>query len=98
MVKCFPQTQLAGRSGGRHPYLRHRASLNAPLHRAKLCSAIGRAESQLEVPFSFETSNVLCIQVGSVLDSSVARFFSCSLIRLQATDFDFFCDPLQLVG
>ena len=98
MVKCFPQTQLAGRSGGRHPYLRHRASLNAPLCRAKPCSAIGRAESQLEAPFSFETSNALCILVGSLLDSSVARFFSCSLLRLWAKDFDFFCDSLQLVG
>ena len=98
MVKCYPQTQLAGRSGGLHPYLRYRASLNAPLCRAKPCSAIGRAESQLEAPFSFEISNALCILVGSLLDSSVARFFSCSLLRLQEIDLDFFYDSLQLAG
>ena len=68
--------------------------VTAPLCRAKPCSAIGKAESQLEAPFSpfsFETTNALCILVGSLLDtdSSVARFFSCSLLRLRAIYFDF---------
>ena len=60
MVSCFPQTHFAGKSGGLHPYLRHRASLKAPLCRAKPCSAMGRAESQLEAPFSLEASSALC--------------------------------------
>ena len=78
MVRCFPHTQFAGKSGGCHPYLRHRASLKAPLCRAKPCSAMGRADSQLDAPFSFETSSALFILIGSLLDSSMALFFSCT--------------------
>ena len=77
MVRCFPHTQFAGKSGGCHPYLRHRASLKAPLCRAKPCSAMGRADSQLDAPFSLETSSALFILIGSLLDSSMALFFSC---------------------
>ena len=82
MVRCFPHTQFAGKSGGCYPYLRHRASLKAPLCRAKPCSAMGRADSQLDAPFSFETSSALFILIGSLLDSSMALFFSCSLLVL----------------
>ena len=98
LVRSTPQTQFVGRSGGRHPYLRHIASLNAPLCRANPCSAMGRAESQLEAPFSFETSSALCILLGKVLYKSVVRFFSSSLLILQMVDLASFCDSLQVVA
>ena len=60
LVYCLPQTQFDGWCGGRHPYLRQRASLKAPLSNAKPCSAIGRDESQLDAPFSLEASRTHC--------------------------------------
>ena len=41
IVNRFPQTQLDGNKGGRQPYLRHKASLKAPLCNAKPCSVKG---------------------------------------------------------
>ena len=98
MVRCTPQTQFAGRSGGRNPYLRHIASLNAPLCRANPCTTMDRAESQLEAPFSFETSSALCILLGNLLYKSVARLFSCSLLILRVVDLASFSGSLQVVG
>ena len=80
MVYCLPQTQFDGRCGGRHPYLRLRASLKSPLCRAKPCSAIGRDESQLDAPFSLEASRALCWLWGILLNKSLAHVVSCCLL------------------
>ena len=69
-VSCLPQTQWEGRRGGRQPYLKQRASLKAPLWRAKPCSAMGRVESQLDAPFSLEAVIALCILLGSLFAST----------------------------
>ena len=71
-VSCLPQTQWEGRRGGRQPYLKQRASLKAPLWRAKPCSAMGRVESQLDAPFSLEAVIALCILLGSLSASTLA--------------------------
>ena len=70
-VGAMPPFSKSGGGGSRPPCPPF--SYPSALCRAKPCSAIGRAESQLEAPFSFDTSNALCILVGSLLDSSVAR-------------------------
>ena len=64
MEKCWPQTQWEGICGGRQPYRRHKASLNAPLCSANPCSEIGRAESQLEAPFSEQKIRALYRLIG----------------------------------
>ena len=52
----FPHIQCEARSIGSHPYLRHRASWNALLYRVKPWSYMGRMVSQVEAPFSQESS------------------------------------------
>ena len=75
MVKWWPQTQWEGRCDGHQPYHKHRASLKAPLCRENPCSEMGRAESQLEAPFSEQIVRTSC--------SLVNRFsFSCLLFLL----------------
>ena len=59
-VNCFPQTQLDGNRGGCQPYLRHKASLKAPLYNAKPCSIKGKAVNQLEEPDSLDNKTDLC--------------------------------------
>ena len=59
-VNRFPQTQLDGNKGGRQPYLRHKASLKAPLCNAKPCSVKGKAVNQLEEPDSPDNKTDLC--------------------------------------
>ena len=63
-VRGLPQTQVDGRFGGRQPYRRHKASRKAPLCRAKPCSAIGKADSQLEAPFSLFHKHCSLLVVG----------------------------------
>ena len=46
------QTQLDGNKGGCQPYLRHKASLKAPLSKTKPCLDKGSAINQLEEPIS----------------------------------------------
>ena len=52
--KLLPQIHVCGVFKGRQPYLRHNASLNVPLRRAKPCLAIGITDNQLEAHFSWE--------------------------------------------
>ena len=59
-VKFLPQTHSAARRGGRQPYRKQRASLNAPLWREKPCSLIDRVVSQLEAPLSLAISTARC--------------------------------------
>ena len=81
MPKDLPQTHEDGRLGGRQPYRRQIASRKAPLCKAKPCSAIGRAESQLEAPFSLLTSMTLCRLFGSFfIRLSAAALFSLRLL------------------
>ena len=60
--KLLPLTQVVGRPG-RHPKCKQRASRKAPLWSAKPCSVMGKAESQLEAPFS----------LGSTYDAQICR-------------------------
>ena len=60
----LPQTHVVGNAGTGQPYRRQRASRNAPFGRANPWSAIGRAVSQLEAPFSLATSLACCICSG----------------------------------
>ena len=65
IVNRFPQTQLDGKKGGRQSYLRHKASLKAPLCNTKLCntklcSVKGKAVNQLEEPDSPDNKTDLC--------------------------------------
>ena len=60
IVNLFPQTQWDGRCCGFHPYLKHNASLKAPLWRVNTCSSMGSVESQLDEPFSVASSIALC--------------------------------------
>ena len=76
MVKCWPQTQWEGRCDGRHPYRKHRASLKAPLCRANPCSEMGKAESQLEAPFSEQIVRAFCSLVGMLFSRSFAALAS----------------------
>ena len=57
---------------GCQPYRKHRASLKAPLCRANPCSEMGRAESQLEAPFSEQIVRAFC----SLVDRSSFRSFA----------------------
>ena len=47
-----PQAHWRGRNCNFHPYLRHNASLKAPLCKRKPCSSMGRVVTHEEVPFS----------------------------------------------
>ncbi len=53
---CTTDTICIAVFGGHHPYLRARASTNAPLCRQKPCSSRGNVVNQLEEPFSFARS------------------------------------------
>ena len=77
--------------GGRQPYLRQRASLNLPLWSVKPCSAIGRVDSQLEAPFSDDTSIALFSMLGSVDLRSAAAVSSCCLWRMWVFLLGFAC-------
>ena len=54
--KLQPHTQCEGIRVGFQPYWRHNASLKDPLWRAKLCSAMCSATTQLDAPFSLAIS------------------------------------------
>ena len=58
-VKVEPHSQWRGTLDGGHPYLRARASLNAPLCRQNPNSSMGREVNQFEAPFSLASSMVL---------------------------------------
>ena len=79
MVNCLSQTHREGNCCGRHPYRRHSASRKAPLCRANPCSSIGRVESQVEAPFSDDTSIALRKLGGRFLVISLASACSCCL-------------------
>ena len=51
-----PQLQWDGKLWSGHPYLRERLALKAALCKAKLCSSMGSAVSQVEAPFFWESS------------------------------------------
>ena len=95
---CLPHTQLDGRIGGCHPYLRQRASLKAPLCSAKPCSVIGRAESQLDAPFSPELSIDLWRFLGTLSDRLVAMSVSYCLLALLARVLALLCKSLVPAG
>ena len=84
VVKCWPQTQWEGRCDGRHRYLKHRASLKAPLCRANPCSVMGNAESQLEAPLTEHIVRSFCSLVGRVSFRSFAVLTSSCLWNLRA--------------
>ena len=82
--KFWPQTQWEGRYEGRQPYRKQRASLKAPLCRANPCSEMGKAESQLEAPFSEHIERTLCNVVGRFYFKSSAVLASCCLWNFRA--------------
>ena len=69
MVSFLPHTQFAGMNGGCHPFSRQE-SVSAPLCRAKPCVVIGRADNQLDAPFSLQASRVLTWCSTEVLSCS----------------------------
>ena len=74
-LNWMPHTQWDGRHGGCQPYLRHRVSLKAPLCAA--CSAMGKADSQLEAPFSDD------MPFGSFAFTSAAALVCCYWQKLR---------------
>ena len=72
-VNCLPHTHSVARCPGCHPYRKHRASLNTPLCSAKLCSAMGSVDSQLDAPLSLAQFIARCICSGSCRYSVAAR-------------------------
>ena len=73
----MPQSQLTGVRAGCHPYLRHNASQMAPLRKVNTNSAVGRAVSQLDPPFSRAKAMDLWREVKKVGWSRLAYSFSC---------------------
>ena len=93
-VNFWLQMQCDGRFGGCQPYLRQSASLNAPLWRAKPCSAIGRVVSQLDAPFSVAASMALFRVGGSFSLISFASLASCCLRSVRVLFFASCCAAL----
>lgn len=85
MVKCWPQTQWEGRYDGVQPYRKHRASLKAPSWKRNPCSEIGKAESQLEAPFSEKKIRTFCryifLQIICYSCCVLSVEFSCVEVR-----------------
>ena len=67
---------------GCHPYLRHNASRKAPLCNVNPNSAMGRAVSQLDAPFSWARAMDLWREAERVGWSRLADSFSCERLRL----------------
>ena len=84
MENCWPQTQWEGRCCGRQPYRRHKASLKAPLCKANPCSEIGKAESQLDAPFSEQMVRVFCSLMDRFSFTSFAVLTSYCLWNFRA--------------
>ena len=78
---CEPQSQWMGVRDGIHPYHKHRASRNVLLCRVNPNSAIGRAVSQLDTPFSWASSIDRCSELSS--DGFRMQAESCCRDRLK---------------
>ena len=78
----MPQSQLTGVRSGCHPYLRHNASRMAPLCNVNPNSAMGRAVSQLDAPFSWARAMDLWKEAERVGWSRLADSFSSDRPRL----------------
>ena len=72
---CFPQMQILGIPCGLHPYLRARASRNAPLCNTTPCSSIGITVSHADAPFSCTSSTAFFMVEGSWSPISAAILF-----------------------
>ena len=79
---CVPRSQLTGVRYGCHPYLRHNASRKAPLCNVNPNSAMGRAVSQLDAPFSWARAMDLWREAERVGWSRLEDSFSCERLRL----------------
>ena len=64
-LKLLPQPHLLGKRAGIQPYRRARASWKADLCSVKPCSVKGRAVSQVEDPFSFDSATAFWSLSGS---------------------------------
>ena len=84
IVNFWSQTQRDGSCSGCQPYLKHRASQNAPLWRVNPWSAIRRVVGYVEAPFSDDTSITLCRLVGCLLAISFASALSLYLCLVRA--------------
>ena len=76
-VRFFPHTQWEGKCDSCQPYLRHNASLKAPLCTLKPCSTKGIIHSQPDVPFSLQKSITRCRSCGSFSHRLSASFCCC---------------------
>ena len=94
MEKALPHSHLVSNFLGIHPYLRHKASRNAPLWSTNPWRSSGNAVSQFDAPLSLISLAVLPSVSGSV---RLFTFSSTSLSRFAFNlDFLFFCQsPLQ---